>query len=367
MKTSNLCHKIDGLINTYLFDIEYYSNTQDPESAEQLSESESLIRESLQQLQKEDLQFLYDKYNHQKKDLQDEIEWRRQTGKVQDPIKEEIEQELSHLLKYIGQCSEKAPRVTPIQRIINASKAEETIEEVDKEPIKSKSLESIAEEQGFNIFTPVEPVATFPKYNEVTESLPHTVPHLMQPEQKPAKKQVFDSVKKNVEPIKKTSSGLTAKRTESPVVKKSVASEQTVKKVAPAVRTAPASAPKKPIKKAPSVEKIEWEELDIPVVSQTQKQETKIEQMIGDYLARRPQKSWQQRDLEQKIRQQKYFEEERKKREWKKQREMQKAAQNNPLRPINVATKQITTTASSATSAVLTWWDLFHRRNSKKK
>jgi len=363
MKTSNLCHKIDGLINTYLFDIEYYSNTQDPESAEQLSESESLIRESLQQLQKEDLEFLYDKYSHQKKDLQDEIEWRRQTGKVQDPIKEEISQELSHLLKYISQCSEKAPRTTPIQRIMNASKPEEPAEEI--ETIQPKSLESIAEEQGLNIFTPVEPVASLPRYNEVTEPLQHTVPHLIQPERKPIKKQSSEPIKKSAEAPRKIASTPTVKRTESPVVKKSAPAGQSVKKTAPTAKTA--SVPKKPAKKTQSVEKIEWEELDIPVVSEAQKQETKIEQMIGDYLARRPQKSWQQRDLEQKIRQQKYFEEERKKREWKKQRELQKAAQNNPLRPLNTASKQISTTTSSATSAVLTWWDLFHRRNSKKK
>ena len=155
---SHLCLKIDGLINTYLFDIEYYSTTQSAESAEQLSESESLIRNGLQTLKKEDLEFLFEKYNAQNNDLLEEIDWRRRSGKTQDYVKEEIQKELSHILKFMQGCIAK---LTSYCLATDASPQQEiSIQEPKKHWKKFYRA-------GYTLFTPTESEPSKPMYNEV--------------------------------------------------------------------------------------------------------------------------------------------------------------------------------------------------------
>ncbi|HNZ66265.1 MAG TPA: hypothetical protein PKM32_02705 [Planctomycetota bacterium] len=324
---SHLCLKIDGLINTYLFDIEYYSTTQSAESAEQLSESESLIRNGLQTLKKEDLEFLFEKYNAQNNDLLEEIDWRRRSGKTQDYVKEEIQKELSHILKFMQGCIAKAPRATVLQRTPTPQQ-EISIQE------PKKTLEEIATEQGYTLFTPTESEPSKPMYNEV-QTIPQENSTYTEQNISIEKQKEKNIVEKESRPVKQKAIKKTKK-------------SASIKKGTPSSRHIP---------EKKTIDETVWEELEIP--KKTSKEsvdpETKIEQMISEYLEKYRKKDWRERDREEKLKRKKCFEEELRMKELRKQREKKKKAGSR-------GKKSSDSSSSKKPPQSTTWWDMFRKK-----
>ena len=89
---------LDALINTYLFDTEYYHSEGDTEGARSLSKTKEEIMAGLRQLLREDLLALYEKYAGQNREMEDEINWREKRGKTKDVNKEKVQKALSEIV-----------------------------------------------------------------------------------------------------------------------------------------------------------------------------------------------------------------------------------------------------------------------------
>ncbi len=185
---TDVFQKLDRMINSYLFDIEYYADSQEPQVMRNIMAAEEQIRIHLARANTADLENLKQKYQKQNQDLLNEIVWRQANGKSRDPKREQLQLSLASLVQQMMELLSKRNPTTASALPTPTVRREKLASEEPPAPSVKKSLWAAAREIGVKIFqeipslgqapkeVPPEPPPKTPKPKYVPEEVPPEPP-----------------------------------------------------------------------------------------------------------------------------------------------------------------------------------------------
>lgn len=336
------------MINTYLFDVEYFSSREgDDESP--LWQQEREIQSFASRVPGIELQEVYQKYQKQNRELMAEIEWRRANQKSPNPIREQVQKALYDLLVSFESLLQGTKSTQARERQKEKVHIENTIV---KPAMEKKSLVEIAIETGTKIF----PEETLKKELPIKENVLEKDEILQE-----TKNQKLPPSPKVVEEPRKQTQKLPSspKTAEEPrrQTQRLPSSPKIAEESRKQTQKLPSSAkqasgePKKQTQALPSVpkksKKTEIEEMvfeealssDDPSLQEKQLEneeqpatpEARIEKMIAQYLDKRPKVDWREREKQEEEIRKKFYQKEREKKE-EREREEQKKTKMTTLK-----------------------------------
>ncbi len=284
--SKTLQERLDSLINTYLFDVEYYSSREGEEESP-LWQKEREIQNFASRLPKQDLQEVYQKYQKQNQELLSEIEWRRNNQKSPNPVREQVQKALYDLLLSFENISQGIKINQARERQKEKIHLEQTI---SRPSVEKKSLVDVAIESGTKIF-PSPPKETAVQENTIS----------IEESQKQPKSPNPESPKEEPKKQTKALPSVQPKERKPKVVEEIVFEE------------------------ALSSDDVnlqdEQEELDSEAPATP---EARIEKMIHKYLRQRPTVDWKERDRQEELSRKKLYQKEWEKKEERKKDEQKK-------------------------------------------